>query len=275
MQTDLTDTQFQRFSRLIYEECGINLHDGKKALLRARLAKRIRYGGFSSFKEYYEHVLDGEGAGEIVHLLDSISTNLTYFFREPQHFDFLGNTVVQEIQRERCRAGDRHLRIWSAGCSSGEEPYSLAITVLEALERPEKWKIEILATDLSTQMLAKAQHGVYPTERIKTIPPEIKRRYFQRGLNAWQGHVRVKPQVRSRITFSRLNLMEPFPFEESFDVIFCRNVMIYFDKPTQEGLVRRFYESLRLNGHLFVGHSESLTSIKHEFRYLMPSVYRK
>jgi chemotaxis protein methyltransferase CheR len=260
---------------MIHKACGIYLHEGKRELLRARLAKRMRQGGFRSFRDYYEHVVADDSGMEIIHLLDTVSTNLTHFFREPQHYELLANEVFPRLAAARTQTKSRRLRLWSAGCATGEEPYSMAITALEKLERPEQWKIEIYGTDLSTRALAAAERGVYPLERLAPISTEVKRRYFRKGVNRWKGYARIKPEVRSRVTFMRLNLMEPFPFEKPFDVIFCRNVMIYFDKPTQERLVQEFAGHLYPEGYLFVGHSESLTGIPHQFRYLLPSVYRK
>lgn len=272
---ELSDTQFKRFSRMIYEKSGINLHEGKKALVVARLAKRIRKGGFASFKDYCDYVMEDKSGEEVVRLLDCISTNLTYFFREPKHFDFLAQSALGEILERKSRTRDRELRLWSAGCASGEEPYSLAVTIMEALGSLDRLKVTIYATDISTRALRTAVAGVYTDERVANIPLALKRRYFQKGQNSWEGHFRVKRHIREMIRFSRLNLMEPFPFDTALDVIFCRNVMIYFDRYTQEQLVGKFYAHLAGGGYLFVGHSESLTGVKRSFRYVMPSVYLK
>jgi chemotaxis protein methyltransferase CheR len=164
---------------------------------------------------------------------------------------------------------------WSAGCSSGEEPYSLAMTLLEFFKDPPEWEMDILATDISTRMLRSASAGIYPAGRLEKIPLELTRRYFQKGTNQWKGYFKVKPAVRNRITFERFNLIEPFPDRHHFDIIFCRNVMIYFDKPTQERIVEKFFQALQPKGYLFIGHAESLTGISHSFKYVRPSVYRK
>jgi chemotaxis protein methyltransferase CheR len=272
---ELSDAQFQSFSRMIYDISGIDLHEGKKSLVVARLAKRIRQGGFKSFKHYYEHVMNDKTGEEVVNLLDCISTNLTYFFRESKHFDFLAARALEEIVERKARGKDRELRFWCAGCSSGEEPYSLAITILERLGEELRWPVKIFATDISTRALKTAAAGVYKAERVADIPGPVIRRYFQRGHNSWKGHYRLKGRVREMVEFFRLNLMEPFPFEHYLDVIFCRNVMIYFDRHTQAQLVGRFYDHMAGGGYLFVGHSESLTGIRHGFKYVMPSVYLK
>lgn len=271
----LKDSEFQKFSRYVYDTCGINLHDGKKELLKARLGKIIRQRDFRSFRQYYDHVVNDKSGYELILLLDSISTNLTYFLRESEHFDFLKTKALPEITNCKTSLGDNNLRFWSAGCSSGEEAYSIAIDISEALGNMKKWQIKILATDLSTKVLEKALAGIYEKKKVDNIPYELKRRYFQKGDNRWKGYFRVKKEIREKITFQRLNFMEEFCFEEPFDVIFCRNVMIYFDNPTRETLVGKFFQHLANGGYLFIGHAESLTGIKHSFKYIKPSVYQK
>ena len=266
---DLSDHDFKRFSDLVYQKCGINLHDGKKTLVRARLGKRLRQGGFKDFNSYYRFVSQSDNEQELVHLLDAISTNLTSFFREEKHFVFLKEKVFPVLEKEK----RKRIQIWSAGCSSGEEPYSLAMSSLEYFGVNGAVDIQILASDISTRVLSQAQRGVYREERVINIKPPFLRKYFQRGVGAQEGNVRVKGFIRDRVRFERINLMEPFPFKERFDVIFCRNVMIYFDKTTQERLVNKFYEALVIGGYLFIGHSESLTGATHPFKYTMPTVY--
>lgn len=271
--TELSDIDFRRFSVLVYEKCGINLHDGKKELVRARLSKRLRKGNFKDFKTYYRFVADDESGNELVRMLDAISTNLTSFFREKKHFDFLKETVFPSYVVEK--RNSRKLRFWSAGCSSGEEPYSLAIWLLEYFNESLPFDVKILATDISSKALALAQRGVYTSKRLANMPILFPRKYFQRGYGSQDGYVRVKQSLSELIEFKRFNLMAPFPFKKVFNVIFCRNVMIYFDKKTQQALVDKFYESLSHGGYLFVGHSESLTGIRRKFEYVMPSIYRK
>ncbi len=271
---ELTQVDFEQFSRLVYEQSGISLHDGKKELIKARLSKRVRQGRFKSFRDYYRYVVEDNSGEELVFLLDSISTNLTSFFREQSHFDYLKNELLPQWTATR-KGRDPQIRLWSAGCSSGEEVYSISITLLEGLALPEKWKIKILATDLSTKVLKKAMAGIYEQDRIRNIPSPLIKKYFLKGDQQWREYVKVKNRLRDPVEFKRFNLMEPFPFQEPFDCIFCRNVMIYFDKKTQETLVNRFYQCLGPEGVLFIGHSESLTGIPHSFKYVKPAIYKK
>ncbi|MCX7635218.1 MAG: protein-glutamate O-methyltransferase [Syntrophales bacterium] len=269
---ELRDRDFEKLSSLIYELCGINLHDGKRELVKARLGKRLREGNFSSFGDYYRYVTTPEGKDELVSMIDAISTNLTYFFREEKHFQRLRTVIPQLLDRGAERR--RRLRLWSAGCSTGEEPYSLAIAVRECLgDRP--CDVKILATDISTRVLNKAMSGIYAEDRIERVPRDLLRRYFQYGTGKSAGLYRVKEDIRGLVDFRRFNLMDEPPSDFRFDIIFCRNVMIYFDKPTQNNVVNRFYRCLEPGGYLFIGHSESLTGLEHAFKYVEPSVYRK
>jgi chemotaxis protein methyltransferase CheR len=273
MILELRDTEFEKISRLVHSHCGIHLHDGKKELVKARLSKRIREGNFKSFADYYDYVKTGEGTDEFIAMIDSLSTNLTSFFREDGHFRALSR-IVPALMLESGGRGRPRLRLWSAGCSTGEEPYTMAVTALEAAQGAGA-DIRILAIDISTRVLQKARQGIYPADRVKSVPPDLLRKYFQVGQGNWAGHYRVKRDVRDLVSFERFNLMEPPAVGEPFDVIFCRNVMIYFDKKTQEGLVNRFHGRLAKGGYLFIGHSESLTGLSHTFTYLEPSLYRK
>jgi chemotaxis protein methyltransferase CheR len=273
MILELHDTEFEKISHLVYSHCGIHLHDGKKELVKARLSKRIREGNFRSFADYFEYVKTGEGTDEFIAMIDSLSTNLTSFFREDGHFRALAR-IVPALLGEQTPRGKPRLRLWSAGCSTGEEPYTMAITALEAAQGMNA-ELRILATDISTRVLKKAQQGIYPVDRVKSIPPDLLRKYLQIGQGNWAGQYRVKKDVRDLVTFQRFNLMDPMAGGDPFDVIFCRNVMIYFDKKTQEGLINRFHSRLAKGGYLFIGHSESLTGLNHAFKYLEPSLYRK
>lgn len=273
MQLELSEKDYTDFSSLIYEKCGIYLHKGKRELLRARLAKVLRKHDFASVREYYTHLVSDQTGKELIRLLDSISTNLTFFFREPKHFDFLSSVAVPKLIDPGRNGGRKRLNVWCAGCSSGEEAYSIAITLLEALPSTLAPEVSILATDISTRMLSAASRGVYSEEKVEKISYEWKRRYFQKGIKSWEGYYRVKPCLRQVIEFKRFNLVEPFSFGASFDIVFCRNVMIYFDKPTQERLVNRFAGVLSKEGYFLIGHSESLTGIEHPFRYVQPSIY--
>jgi chemotaxis protein methyltransferase CheR len=273
-QIELTDVEFEKISRLVYDQCGINLHDGKKELVKARLGKRLRQGQFKSFRDYYQYVMKDPSGQELIHLLDSISTNFTFFFREEKHFDYLRSEFLPELMKRKRDKG-RKLRFWSAGCSSGEESYSVAITLLEAVSNPLVWDMMILGTDISTKALKTAASGIYHRERVRSLPQALVRKYFLRGDLGYEGYVKVKDHVRQYVQFKRLNLMEPFNLKETFDCIFCRNVMIYFDKKTQADLVDHFYQCLEEGGALLIGHSESLAGISHPFKYVRPAVYKK
>jgi chemotaxis protein methyltransferase CheR len=272
----LCDRDFEKFSRIIFDVSGIALTDSKKELLRARLGKIMRRRGIPSFRDYLALVEGDSSGNEVVFMLDAISTNVTSFFRESDHFRFMEDVVLPGIAGKADKTGGKRLRAWCAGCSSGEEPYSLAITISEFITSNAKWDARILATDISTKVIKAAREGVYARPKLKDIPPNLVSRYFSRetgeeGLDLY----RVVPGVRSIISFARLNLIGQYPFKGPFDVIFCRNVMIYFDKKTQEALVNRFHGYLDAGGHLFIGHSESLNGIAHQFQYVKPSVYRK
>jgi chemotaxis protein methyltransferase CheR len=273
-QAELTDGDFQKISRLIHEQAGICLSEGKEALVKSRLGKSIREGQFGSFRNYYEHVVNDTSGKALVQLLDSISTNFTSFFREEKHFDFLRSELLPELMETK-RNREKKLRIWSAGCSSGEEPYSIAITLLEAVKSPSIWEVTILATDISTKVLRTAESGVFHKDRVNSIPSDLLKKCFLKGERRWKDHVRIKDWVREHVRFERLNLMHHFTFNEPFDCIFCRNVMIYFDKKTRGDLVNRFYQCLEKGGAFLIGHSESLSGIQHPFRYVKPAVYRK
>jgi chemotaxis protein methyltransferase CheR len=271
---DLRDIDYEKISRLVYEQCGINLHEGKKELVKARLGKRLREGNFQSFGEYYRYVLTDEGTAELISMIDSLSTNLTYFFREESHFQALRDIIRLQASQAKQDGLAERMRIWSAGCSTGEEPYSLAMTICESLNRVPA-DVKIVATDISTRVLQTADKGIFSKERLNNVPHAILKKYFQMGFGACEGQFLIKKNIRDMVQFSRFNLMDTPPTNYRFDVIFCRNVMIYFDKPTQEGLVNRFYQCLNRGGYLFVGHSESLTGLSHKLKYIEPSVYRK
>ncbi len=272
MEYELRDIDFEKISRLVHGHCGINLHVGKKELVKARLSKRLREGNIHSFADYYRYVTADGGMEELVAMIDSISTNLTSFFREENHFRKLREIVPSIIGGNG--NGPKSLRLWSAGCSTGEEPYSLAIALKE-ITGGIPVDMGILATDISTKVLKTASEGVYLKDRVKKIPPQILKKYFQMGQNGWNGYYRVKQEIRKIVEFRRFNLMETLSSNPVFDIIFCRNVMIYFDKETQGSLVDKFYSCLKKGGYFFVGHSESLTGLEHKFQYIEPSVYRK
>ncbi len=274
----LSDELFQKFSKLVYDTAGIYLHEGKKSLLQARLNKRLRATGIKSYEEYYKYLTNPSNFGEFIHFLDVISTNLTYFFREYQHFDFLEKVALPEITSKKLKDGDRRIRMWSAGCSTGEEPYSIAMCVLTFFEKNTqkvKWDFKILATDISTRVLQTAIKGIYSEDRVKKVPPAMKNRFFIKIVQNGEKVYQVSEELKKVVTFRRLNLKDRYPFKGPFEVIFCRNVMIYFDKPTQGELIRRMTSYLAPGGYFFVGHSESLAGLNHGLKYVMPAIYQK
>ncbi len=245
---ELKDKEFKLLSDLVYHTIGINLGDSKKELLRTRLGKRLRLLGIPTFKAYYKYVTE-ENKEELTNLFDAISTNLTSFFREQKHFDYLSGTVLPEILDERSRRGDFQVRTWSCACSTGEEPYSLAITLSEYLGASSKYGVKILATDVNTEVLDKATQGLYKEARVENLPKTILKKYFLRGEGKLAGYVKVKRDLQNMITFRRINLTAPrYPFRKEFDFIFCRNVMIYFDKYTQKQIIDKLYRHLKKGG---------------------------
>jgi len=261
--------EFESIRRLAYDKFGLDLRKGKEELVAARLGKRMRQGGFDSFEEYYQHVVGDRSGEALIGMIDALATNHTSFLREAAHFDFLRQDVLPGL-RERPR-----IELWSAACSTGEEPYTLAFTLGDQWGADAFRKVRILATDISTKALAAAKSAVYPAERFSAVPPGWLRQYLLRGEGRWQGWYRVKPEVRREVEFARLNLVEPFSQPSLFPVIFCRNVMIYFDKATQEAVVNRLAACLEPGGYLFIGHAESLTGIRHDLTYVRPAIYRK
>jgi len=271
----LTDKQFKMIRGLVYDHCGINLHEGKKELVRARLAKRLRLGGFAAFPEYMKHVFSDKTGKEFSILIDALSTNLTSFFREMQHFEFLSREFLPSLLERKRKQRDFKLRCWSAGCSSGEEPYSIAITLLEFVAGQGNWDVKVLATDISTTILERAQKGVYGEERIKPVSLAQRQKYLRVQTLSGEKVYEVSKSLRDVVIFKYLNLMKEWPIRRKIDFMFCRNVMIYFDKQTQEALINRYWDVLDSGGILFTGHSESLAGIDHKFKYIQPTIYMK
>jgi chemotaxis protein methyltransferase CheR len=270
MEYSITAEEFHRFRTLIYDESGISLSEQKQSFLASRLSKRLHDLDLATFSEYYAKVIEDQAHEEFTRMLDLISTNKTDFFREPKHFDFLREKILPGLDSAK------RIRIWSSACSTGEEPYTIAMTLYEAVRSPERWDMKILASDLSTRVLAKAAAGVYNEERFRTVPPGVMKRHFLRGRGDQTGVFKVKPHIADAITFRRINLMDDcFPIKNPLDLIFCRNVMIYFDRPTQETLVNKFHRYLKPGGYLFIGHSESLQWVTHSFKSIAPTIYRK
>ena len=271
---EFSDQDFQRIRRIINEVAGISLADGKRELVYSRLSRRLRQHGLRRFGDYCNLLDSGGPTGdEMGEFVNALTTNLTSFFRESHHFEFLAHDLIPALIRERSFS-NRRIRIWSAGCSTGEEPYSIAMVLRETLPAVG-WDVKILATDLDSNVLATAERGVYEWNRVKDLPETRLRRWFQKGGGEQSGLVRTASALRSLITFRQLNLMDDWPMRGPFDVVFCRNVVIYFDKPTQRTLFDRFAELLIEQGHLFVGHSESLFKVTERFAPLGKTIYRK
>ena len=266
----LSDRELDRIVRLVYERSGIALHRGKRALVVARLHKMLKSGGFTSFAEYVRHVETDRSGHQLSVLLDAITTNHTSFFREDEHFRFLATRVVPPLA-----AADRPVRVWCAACSTGQEPVSIAVTLMDALPERQHGRIRVLASDISTRALKTAGAGVYPSRVAAGVPQALLKTYFERGLGADDGKVRVRAQVRRSIEYRRLNLIEIDSLHETFDVVFCRNVMIYFDKAVQQRVVSMLERHLAPGGHLFIAHSESLNGLSHELKWMAPAVYQR
>ncbi len=275
----ISDSEFLKLKTLLYEVSGIALSDHKKSMVVSRLSRRLRILEMSSFAAYLDYIDKTSGESgekdELVQMLDLLSTNKTDFFREQHHFDFLSERILKD------RRASQPIRIWSAACSSGEEPYSIAMTVYDAFSSQQRPDIlspscKILASDLSTRVLDQAASGIYKMEGVRNLElPQLKR-HFLKGSGVQEGCVKVKKHLSTLVSFKRINLMDDcFPIKTPLDVIFCRNVMIYFDRPTQECLIGKFHHVLKPGGVLFIGHSESLNWIQHQFKMLEPTIYQK
>jgi len=270
----LSGKDFSRLSRFIYDTCGIKMPDVKKTMLEARLAKRLRSLGMHSFTDYCDYLFSAAGQErELVQMLDMVTTNKTDFFREPDHFDYLTQKVLPGwVQRHPGQT----LAIWSAGCSSGEEPYTLAMVLAEfALHNPG-FDFQILATDISTRVLEKAKNAIYQEALVEPVPMPFKKKYLLRSKDRASGLVRIVPELRDKVRFRRLNFMDDdFGMREQLDIIFCRNVIIYFDRPTQERLLQRFHRQMKPGALIFMGHSETLSGLDVALTSVFPTVYRK
>jgi chemotaxis protein methyltransferase CheR len=263
----LSPGEFEQITHLASQVSGIDLQKNKQELVQMRVGNMIRQGRFGSFQEYYRSLVADRTGEQLIALLDALTTNFTSFLREPAHFDFLRQTILPSIEGP--------IRIWSAACSTGEEPLSIACSIFEELGLQASDRLAILATDLSTRVLAAARRAAYPAASFQGVAPDLLRRYLLKGSGSWEGWYRVKEAVRERIEFRRLNLMEPFHHQRRFHAIFCRNVMIYFNKSTQAALVNRFAPCLEPGGYLLIGHSETLSGLQHPYEYVRPAVYRK
>lgn len=267
--TRVSQDEFLTLVRYMKDNYGINLEQ-KLALVEGRLWNVIKQKGYASLKEYFDHVISDKTGTEAKTLLTRLTTNYTYFMREDQHYKFLTDVILPELVRT---LKVKDLRIWSAGCSSGEEPYTTAMVLDDYFGSSKKeWDSKILATDISPQVLDMAKEAVYPEDRLQNLPPAWKNKYFTKEPGE---QFRVKDNIRTEVVLRPFNLMEPFPFRKPFHVIFCRNVMIYFDKPTRDGLIERYYDALEPGGYLFIGLSETVDKTTTRFDFVRPSIYRK
>ncbi len=274
-----TDKDFNYLSKLAGDLAGISLSSGKRELIYGRLVKRLRALGLKDFKQYCALLRAGEEEDgdkeELTNFINSITTNVTSFFRENHHFDFMADTLLPELIHKKSQESSPRLRIWSAGCSSGKEPYSIAMVLKECIPDIERWDAKILATDLDSNILEIAKSAIYPKEHIKEISAERRKRWFQMGRGLNEGDIKVSDDVKNMVAYRQLNLTEAWPMKGSFDIIFCRNVTIYFDRDTRVTLLDRFAEYLDDDGCLFVGHSESLFGLTQRFNTVGRTIHRK
>jgi chemotaxis protein methyltransferase CheR len=273
----LTDKDFERFSRLVYDQCGIKLPPHKQSMLEARLRKRLRAHNLHTFEEYADLIFaQGESTEELVKLIDVVTTNKTDFFREPAHYDYLVESALPFLVETFGAGINQPLRIWSAGCSTGKEPYTLAMVLKEYQAELPDFSFDILGTDICTDVLEKSVQGIYAAAKAEPIPEALKKKYLLRSKDPENRTVRISPILRSLVRFRRLNFMDDdFGFREPFDIIFCRNVIIYFDRPTQERLLAKLVDNLVVGRYIFLGHSETLLGLNLPLKQMAPSVYRR
>lgn len=267
---ELSNEDFQRLYRYVQSNFGIDLHK-KKQLIMSRLNSTLIGEGYDSFHPYVEDILSGRRKDLIEPMLNKLTTNYTYFMREEQHFDFFEERVLPEIAKKHEK--DHVISIWSAGCSTGEEPYTISMYLLEYFKRlGGKWDTRILATDISQRVLISAMNPSYPAESLKKLPASWQKQYFTKKTD---GDYEPKEELKKNVIFRPFNLMEPIRFKLNFDLIFCRNVMIYFDQPTKDALVNRFYQATNPGGYLFIGHSEGINKASCPYTYLKPAIYQR
>lgn len=266
----MTDQEFHQLAAYIKSNYGIHLKEGKRAMVEGRLHGLLLKNGISSFSEYFKHVMSDNTGEAVAELINKITTNHTFFMREASHFFYFRDKALPELVK---RVRNKDLRIWSAGCSTGEEPYTIAFIIDEFFGKEKAlWDTRILATDISSRVLEHAAKGVYSDESLKDLPSQWQLSYFKKSDTGSE----VVDRIKREVIFRKFNLMDKvFPFKRKFHIIFCRNVMIYFDRETKKELVNKFYDALEHGGYLFIGHSESISRGESPFRYVMPSVYRK
>ncbi|MDD2279202.1 MAG: protein-glutamate O-methyltransferase [Bacteroidales bacterium] len=274
-KAQLTHDEFDKLSKFIYKESGIKMPPVKKVMLQSRLQKRLRHLNILNFKDYIDYVFSKDGLNdELIHMLDVVSTNKTDFFREPVHFDFLSKEALPQFILDN--NNPKTIKVWSAGCSSGEEPYTLAIVLEDFAEKNPGFDYSIVGTDISTDILQKAVDAVYKDDRVQVIPIETKRKYFLRSKDRVNSTVKVAPNLRRKVRFGRLNFMDSYyDVPEMFDVVFCRNVLIYFDRETQEKVIQKLCAKLKPNGYFFLGHSESIMNMDVPLKQVKPTIFRR
>lgn len=274
-KTQMTDSDFTRLSTFITKRLGIKMGEVKRVMLQSRLQKRLSVMQYSSFEEYINYVFSSEGQkAELYTMIDLVTTNKTDFFREPVHFDFLTNTAIPQILANQ--SNRKNFKIWSAGCSSGEEPYTLGIVLSEYKRSNKHPDFEIFASDLSARILKKASMAIYPEERISNIPIDLKKRYFLKSKDPKNRTVKIVPELRSKVKYARLNFMDAnYPINNDLDIIFCRNVLIYFNREIQLSVIGKLLSKLKPGGYFFLGHSESITDMHLPLTRIQPTIFRK
>lgn len=270
----LDDREFRRLAVFIERKLGIRMPDTKRVMLESRLQKRLRLHGFGTFREYVDYVFSEQGSRtEIINMIDAVTTNKTDFYREADHFEYLQSRVLPSLAEGR---PGTTLNFWSAGCSTGEEPYTLAMVLEDARSRHPRMDYRILATDISTRVLDAARRAIYDIEKADPIPCEFKKRFLLRSKDRERGEARIRPELRAKVEFRRVNLMDDtYPVPSGFDTVFCRNVIIYFDRRTQERILRHICAHIRPRGWLFIGHSETLTGMDLPLRSAAPTIYQR
>ncbi|OPY12177.1 MAG: Chemotaxis protein methyltransferase [Syntrophus sp. PtaB.Bin001] len=274
---NLSDKDFTRLSQFIQKNYGIKLPPAKKTMLEERLRKRLKYLNQSSFKAYCDYVFSPEGKKEeLPFMIDAVTTHKTDFFREPSQFLFLTNTAIPELIKLQKDCIRKKILAWSAACSTGEEPYTMAMVLSEASDRIAGFDFNIIATDISTEVIDRAEPAIYDVEKIDPIPMDLRKKYLLKSRDPSQRIVRIVPELRQKVTFLKMNLMDrSYAVPEGIHIIFCRNVLIYFDTATQDKIVRQFYQLLAPGGYLFMGHAETLNNLDLPLQYVAPTIYRK
>jgi chemotaxis protein methyltransferase CheR len=273
----MSDSEFMRFSKLVQDLCGIRMPEVKKTMLEARLRKRMRALSIRSFKDYWNYIDSAKGRKEeLVHMIDAVTTNKTDFFREPAHLEYMYNTVLPELQEQQGPNARLNLKVWSAGCSTGKEAYSLAMIMTEYSRNVKELDFSILGTDISTDALEKASKGIYNEDKAESIPEPYRKKYLLKSKDRSRRLIRVSPEIRSLVTFGRLNFLEDdYGLQSPFNIIFCRNVIIYFEREVQQRILTKVCRYLVEGGYLFTGHSETLHGMDLPIKPMAPSVYRK